>query len=128
VKEGLGTISRPGGRGDRVNFSRVCGREGIGIISRDHFIWGFGIVGMHLLRWDWVIYTGLGVRGDGGKYSVWEGGQFRDYIYDCLGRWIGDCARIGCEEGVGNYIPGRADGGIGENGSGWWEGRNMDYN
>jgi hypothetical protein len=45
AEEGLGIISLAGRLRVSGKVSRVGGRECIGIITRDHFVWGFGNVG-----------------------------------------------------------------------------------
>jgi hypothetical protein len=46
-------------------MARVSGREGIGIITSDHFVWGFGNVRRSNAR------EGLGTI----SRAVWEGGS-----------------------------------------------------
>jgi hypothetical protein len=44
-KEGLGTITRDSKEGGSGKMARVGGREGIGIITMDNFVWGYVNVG-----------------------------------------------------------------------------------
>jgi hypothetical protein len=57
-------------------------------------------------------------KGGSGKLArVWEG-TIRDYIYGCLGWWIGYCGSNACEVGFGDSIPGLVRVRIVENGPG----------
>jgi hypothetical protein len=62
-----------GGRGDRGNCPGGW-KEGKGIITRDHFLWGFGNVGRSVAKEGLGTISRAGCEGDRVKCPGWVGG------------------------------------------------------
>jgi hypothetical protein len=91
VKEGLGTTSQSGLEGGSGKISSVVGRGGIGILTMNHFICGFGNVGRTSVKEGLGTISRYGMGGGIGEdIPGGRQGRIRDYIHGCLGRWIGE--------------------------------------
>jgi hypothetical protein len=130
VKEGLGTLSRAGREGGSGKMARGVGRVLLGTVTRANCVGGLWNVSRLRMKVELGTITWDGRDGGRDRGYVPGGleGRIRNYIYGCFGWWIGDCGRNACEVGIGDSIPGRLGGGIGENSTGEREGRIRDYN